>query len=387
MDWQDSNNDALDELLRSARWSEASPQQVENLEQRWRQVRRRQRFVERARFAGAAFTLFVLVGGAIVWRTSLIEAPTAATAIAISDAPREAIVDRTPVSDVAESDLPTAPLAAREANAYELAVVRRHQQKLAAEKSRREERTTAELATDVVKEAVARLVANPDEDLAKAAKELRKSQLDAEKRLLELVEKTRGTRQRVALRLLAVLATRDSLAVLVHHSRQARSADEVFAAIERLCEPQELAELAYRANTSTQRQAWIAAILRREAAENTPVYLALLRHPVTAEDAIAALAKAENAPIEGLFAALGSSDADERLAAARALAVRNDPAVSRRLARIVLNNNARREALVALLMSRDEVASEFLTYARTDLRLWPSVQAVSAQLASGYGLN
>jgi len=393
MDWQEPNNDPLDELLRSAHWPERDQAVAAKLEQRWQRVRRQRRFVERARILGASFTLLVLFGGTITWRLATVDPPVPSGIDVASEDPPDQVHAPSTESVVAERDVRSIPAAfpaiSRVARPYELAILRREREARANEKRQREKVSPVEteMDTDTVEEIVARLVANRDEDVHAAAVALDKSQPNAETQLLQLVEESRGATQGVALRLLANLATRESLMVLVNHSLRARCPDEVSTAIERLCETQELAELAYRANTSARRQVWIAAILRRDATQSTPVYLALLRDPQITADAVAVIADAENPPIEGLFAALASPDKAERLVAARALAARNDPAVSTRLAQIVMQDNARREALVALLMSKDRVAGEFLAYARTDLRLWPSVQAVSAQFASVLRLN
>lgn len=396
MTWQEPQDDPLDELLRAARWSDADASQTANLEQRWQRIRRRQRVVERVRIAGAAVVVLTLVGGGVAWWTMSVE-PASPEIVEVSPIKPAERIEAPPRSQpvVAEETPRPAPGAApvvepatsREATPFELAIVRRQRKVRAAKRQPVEQAAPAESEMDVVEQTILRLAVNPDDDLDAAAVALGESQPDAERRLQRLAEQSRGEKQIVALRMLAKLATRESLLLLVNQSLRARCPQEVLAAIERLCETHELAELAYRANGTERRREWIAALLRRDSSESTPAYLALLRNPSTTQDAIVVLASATNPPIEGLFAALGSPDADERLVAARALAARNDPAVSSRLARIVMQNNARREALVALLMSKDAVASEFLAFARADQRLGPSVQAVSAQMASDFRLN
>lgn len=396
MDWQEPNNDSLDELLRSAQWSEIEPQRISSATQRWRQIRSRQRIIEHVKIASAIGAAILLVAGVISWRTADVESPPDFVVDAAPskhpDSVPEAILETVPEQLAADraataSEVATPTVTAREANTYELAIVRRHRRVRSDEQHQQVQAPAVESMLDPFEETIVRLSATPGPDLVAAAKELHDSHPNAERQLQRLASHPRSAKSMIAVRMLAHLATRRSLMLLVDHSLQARCPDEVFAALERLCEIDELAELAYRASNSTRRQAWIAALLRRDPVECTPVYLALLRNPVTVEDAVVALSAAENPPIEGLFAALGSPDGDERMAAARALAARNDPAVSARLARIVMNNNTRREVLVALLMSKDEVASEFLAYARTDLRLWPAVQAVSAQMNAGFRLN
>ncbi|MBX3411523.1 MAG: hypothetical protein KF708_02305 [Pirellulales bacterium] len=397
MNWQAPHDDPLDDLLRAARWSEADAQQTSHLAERWRKIHRRQRIVDGARVAGMALAAVVLVGGSLTWQMMTVESPLPALVEVAPESPAAPLNLPGPLPAPEENAVAPVPLAvsvaSREANPFELAIVRRQQQARAKERRPFEQDAPTEpvapteQARDDLESVIARLLANGAEDLPAAAVVLDETHVDAESRLRALVEQSRGAKQAVALRLLATLATRDSLLFLINHSLRPHCPDEVLAAIERLCETHELAELAYRAESAERRRAWLAALLRRDAAENTPAYLALLRHPSITQDAIAALVAAENPPIEGLFAALASPDVDERIVAARALAARNDPAVSRRLAQIVMQNNARREALVALLMSKDAVASEFLAYARTDLRLWPSVQAVSAQYASVLRLN
>jgi hypothetical protein len=81
-------------------------------------------------------------------------------------------------------------------------------------------------------------------------------------------------------------------------------------------------------------------------------------------------------PVEDLFAAMSNERMRVRMDAARTLGGLNNPAVSRRLAQMAINNINRREALVALLSSSDPVARQFLAAAQQDLELAPSVRAL-----------
>jgi len=87
----------------------------------------------------------------------------------------------------------------------------------------------------------------------------------------------------------------------------------------------------------------------------------------------------EKPPVDELFAAMSGPKVSVRLSAARTLGEMNDPAVSRRLAQMALENVSRREAVVALLASSDFVARNFLAYAERDAALAATVRAVAGK--------
>jgi len=88
---------------------------------------------------------------------------------------------------------------------------------------------------------------------------------------------------------------------------------------------------------------------------------------------------ADQPPVDELFAAMSNPRVSIRLSAARTLGEMNHPEISRRLARMAMENVNRREALAGLLASSDDVAQRFLAYAQRDLTLVATMRALAAK--------
>jgi len=110
-------------------------------------------------------------------------------------------------------------------------------------------------------------------------------------------------------------------------------------------------------------------------------FLMLVAQPTTQKEALAALERTTNPPIDNLAAFLDDPRRPVRLAAAHALSTLDDPLAIERLSQSV-GGIGRQEALMALLASRSPRASQLVDAARRDVYLMASVRAAEQQLMS-----
>jgi hypothetical protein len=82
-----------------------------------------------------------------------------------------------------------------------------------------------------------------------------------------------------------------------------------------------------------------------------------------------------------LLKALSVPNVSKRREAARQLAAKQDPQVSAYLIRMTQNEAVRREALIALSLSTDQVAQRYLQHASQDLTIGPSLRAIQVMLS------
>jgi hypothetical protein len=79
--------------------------------------------------------------------------------------------------------------------------------------------------------------------------------------------------------------------------------------------------------------------------------------------------------------ALTASSVSKRREAANQLAAKQNPQVSACLIQLTQDESVRREALIALSLSTDQVAQRFLQHASQDLTLAPSLRAIQTMLS------
>ena len=142
----------------------------------------------------------------------------------------------------------------------------------------------------------------------------------------------------------------------------------------------QLARLAREAKPGRPRQEILQALLLRQSSDSLPLYLTFVEDQQTAPDALAALDAAPDAVIPQLFARLDDPHISTRMAAARALGRIDGPLVTRQLAEMIQRNQNRREALAALITSPGRDALAYLSQARRDSSLHPTIQALESEL-------
>jgi len=377
------NDSILDELLDVAQWPEVGQDRLGRLERRWDQLRRRQRVV-----AGSAIAALLLLPLAAAIGFSTLRNPTRRVdrRESVQVVSKRPVVPRSPHVSSPEQTVQRPRLTeahrGREANTYERAVLLLHRARIA------RAREAAKVETeDPFAAAVAAVVAGPEEDIATVVDRLVETYPNCEDRLSALVWTTQGSKREAAIRLLAPLATRRSLGVLLECSRQPEHPLPAIGAVARLSTATELAALARTESDPNLARRWMAALARRESPDAIRQFLALVEDPVQSTMAISACSDVSWPVVEAWFAALDSRRVITRLAAARALGSLNDPRVSAQLARLAMEYAGRPEVLAGLLTSTDEVAEEFCRFARDDARLWPTLRAIDLRLRHDGELN
>ena len=135
-----------------------------------------------------------------------------------------------------------------------------------------------------------------------------------------------------------------------------------------------------RSEISPQRQRlWLAAMLRRGTGGAVNSFLELAGDPSFSTAAFEAAKEADGRTIDKIFEAMQSNRVAIRQTAARVLGALNNPIVSQRLAQMALASSGRREALIGLLSSSDPVARKFLSDAKHDIELAPSIRALAVR--------
>jgi len=374
-----SNDPALDDVLNAATWPTAGTERIERLQQGLNRLRRRQR--RRATGAMAFVTLLMMaVTVGIRWWRAAPDVDVAET-IAV-DTP---IGERKPQQPGSEVDVrPETNIApAREANTYERTVLLLHGSRKAARRASKND----EKAVDPYEEAIASLVADPEQDVAALAGSLRERDENYEQRLVELVTVKRGEPRLAAVRLLAAVATRRSRGILLEAFNSVPPVAEVAAAVARLSTEAELTRLARSAANPARARLWMTALLERDSPEAARAFLTLFDEPHRADLALDVCEQATPRTVEAWFAELSGPRVALRMAAARTLAAQNDPDVSARLVKLTEHAAVRREALAGLVLSRDEVAEAFIQSARNDVWLAASLQNVVMKLRRQGALN
>ena len=356
----DANEQALDDLLATARWPEPSADSEQRLRDAWQAISRREaRGRRRFRYiAGCGIAAAVAVAAVL-------------------------LPHRTPPRDPGRqsiSQLPVRPAPARSnqppsvpwrpATAWELALVQ-PRRATATRPARAAVVARPDSLIARVDAALDVIAAGSRSDVATVAAELTKDFAPdrIEQRLTPAVVGRPGARRTAALRLLARVATPRSAPLLASLAGNPADRPDAVAGLVRVGDVPTLAALANSAFDEGERRRLLAALLRRDPARSVPAYLAFLADPTTAPAALAALDDVPAPPVEVLFAALNDPRRGTRLAAARALGRIDGPFVTARLAAMVRANVNRPEALAALASSDGPEAKAYFEWALSSKEL------------------
>jgi HEAT repeat protein len=240
--------------------------------------------------------------------------------------------------------------------------------------------------TRIMQSAVAVVAADPSAASREAESLLRTFGRDvALARLKECVHRQKPPDRIAAARLLAQIADRSSLPLLLQLAADPALHDAAMPGIIRLSKSTELIRLHATETEPSIRRAILLATLRCGDRDGTEFYLSRLRDPKSRDAALAALHSAPAATVQPLLAALESPRVDDRFAAARALAeLCEHGGAGEELRRMVQRNTHRREALAALMFCRDPAAVEFLKSARSSPAIDAEVRALQSQLSNNF---
>ncbi|MEX2114926.1 MAG: HEAT repeat domain-containing protein [Pirellulales bacterium] len=203
-----------------------------------------------------------------------------------------------------------------------------------------------------------------------------------ERYLWSVVAQGDASRRLGATRLLARIATWQSLPVLEELANDPATRMTAVLAIARLGSARNAAQLASIEPAGELRQALLRTLLERHDEESVALYLNFINGQEFRGDALVALDAASDPPIDLLLRFLDSPQKWIRLAAARSLARLPNPEIAERLSGAMLNGYGRQEALLALLLSSSDQAERILAQARQDLYLVASVHAAEQELRS-----
>ncbi len=157
---------------------------------------------------------------------------------------------------------------------------------------------------------------------------------------------------------------------------------EVVRALGRLSNPGQLARLARAESDLSLRRDLMGQLLECDSETALRLYLGFVANPVYSADALSSVGQVSSPPVESLFGYLDNPRLSLRIASARVLGRLDDPAISTRLVLRVSRQEGLREALIALLESKNKTAQLFVFRARQDVTLAASVRAAQSRVAS-----
>jgi hypothetical protein len=424
-------DDSLEQLLREARWPEASPAAATRLTQRWQTAwtaqRRREVWLRRTAALAVAATL--LGAASLGWlglRSG--EKPGAEKSVVqksgvssdrgpvVAKNPQPTVIGQhgpqqpagvqTPVVDGSneKTSRPAAPsevvawrtpdpleelmLAAhdrrRRSASPSAAIARRfpndksaagdptHLADVAPRKSRAAVKPLSP-AEVRVNAAIERLVSGKQVDVAAVAFELRKSTAISEQLLIETLEGGRVREQTAAIRLLAEVGGPLSVSPLLRALQETALHTTALDTLARLADASVLGELARSEPSPEVRRSLLAALLARGESDALDVFLSFVENEPTAEAALAAAQVLKNPPMDLLFASLSARLESRRIAAARVIGRIDGAATTQRLIEMVESGVNRHEACIALLSSR---GPEAIRYVDTAAERDPTLAAI-----------
>jgi hypothetical protein len=361
------NRDPLEEWLAEAAWPEPDQGSVERLREHWRCISRRRAGPGAWKLLAAAAAACVLLGVfAWQWRESLLSdesrlpEQTGPDLAASKQQPAESRDDGRETAHAAPEP-PASP-----------ALVDRPK------------RSPVWRQKQLLEGAIARLAADPQADVEALCQPLLERKAQCEEQLLWLIPRLEGKQQVAAIGLLGRLGSRRSIPLLTEACCYQGTHAAAVRALARLGDPACLARQARAEKDPGLQEELLASLLARPDEQSLGVYLGFVCDRHTRESALRALTRVEEPPVGLLFGFLHSPQYGQRLAAARVLGCLDDPGVCQQLIAMVLGNVKRQEALVALLASSGEDASQFVAYARRDSALAAAVRAAQFQFCSAF---
>jgi hypothetical protein len=403
-------DDSLDQLLRDARWPEASPGTVTRLTQRWERgwTARRRRVLLLRRTAALAVAATLLAAATLGW---LGLRPTEKPVVTNGAQPtisgrheqRPAVV-QTPVvvranenisrSTVPSEVMPSEVVPWRAPNALEELILAAHDRergqtvpspaiarhtpnnkstsgpsaRLVGAVRPKSPTTSKPLSVEQARVATAiqRVASEKRADVAAVALELRKSAAISEQLLIKTLGREKIREQLAALRLLAEIGGPLSVAPVLRAAQESTMHAAALETLVRLADPSVLGELARSEQNSELQRSLLAALLARGDPNALDVFLSFVEYEPTTQTALAAAQTLKDPPMDLLFASLSVPLESHRIAAARVIGWIDGTATTQRLITMVESGINRHEACIALLSSRGSEAVRYVDAARRD---------------------
>jgi len=182
--------------------------------------------------------------------------------------------------------------------------------------------------------------------------------------LLRRLSQSDDAEREVILRLLAVCGTDRSVPALLRLGQRETLRDDALTTIEQIVGVEKLSEVVRYSPNREVRSALLRRLLTLDTEPALIGFLSLVRDDATNREALAVVEETPRLPIAALLAALDHQDKSIRQSAALVLGHANDAEVTKLLiARVTEKPSDSTEAWLALMVSRGELAGEFLAYA------------------------
>ena len=391
-----AERDSLDARLDAAQWPELDPQAIARLDAHWKAVRTEARRRWWLGWTGAAAACVAIGVGAWLFRAVRPPAtpphrpqdrPIAGPSRTGSDAARVApgigsheVVKEAPVNP---PDASRAAILDRGANevrqvvsraptVYESLVFRAMTPPPKGQAAKRVP----------LQEVLDRIAAAPGADIASELAPLLVDRPKLEADIARIAQGPAGPRRDAAIRLLPAVGGRRSLPLLMQLAGQEATHAVAVEVLAPVADSSTLAGILSRESSWSLRTLLASELLQRGDVESVRIFVRLLNEPGARGAALAALDRAQQPPIDALFALLEGTQQSERLSAAVALGRLDGPVITRRLIGLAQSDGLRQEALVGLLASDGVGASQFLSVARQDATMMAAVGAAEYQLLS-----
>ncbi|MBN1853805.1 MAG: hypothetical protein JW829_13820 [Pirellulales bacterium] len=376
-------NDPLDDLLHQAEWPVPDRASIARLESRWQEIRPRGHSVMRWSAIGIAAALLVM--GWLLW-DYLPEKPESPDRIANRDPGFNSGRLRTsqgtdiPSTQKNQSSQTTETpvevranrsFAGRELNLYEQVVYRTLEQR----------RIVPNHADKMARlqHAMDQLIENPDSDIAMVAEPLRAETALFERTLARTAQYGRGPRRNAAIRLLGELAGDRSVGLLVMLSRQAGTRTVAIQTLIRFARSETIFHLAVHESETGIQKAMARALLDRGDRESMTAYLELVANHATKNAALGALRETDTVSADAFLAFLESDESHLKKAAALTVSRLDGLEISNRLIQMVQTRRSIDGALLALMLSQNPYAIQFLENAARDMSLIAAVNLARCQ--------
>jgi hypothetical protein len=340
-----SRDDGVDRAIRAALQVDVEDERLARLEQFWLTSSQQQRWRGRLqRITAIAATLAAIAALGVAWNRRI--APP--RVVDGSSPARSILADNVNASTVSPSSVGRVP------TAYERLVFT----------ARTGVRQSAEPVAAKIDSIIQQLSLDANADAREAIVSLDLQRDNLETPLLRRLPRAAVAEQAAILRLLAVCGTQRSVPSLLRLARQVGLQDEAIAALEQIVGVEGLPQLLRASNDRNLRATILRRLLAADPEAGLLNYLSLVHDEATRSESLAVAGAAPSLPMDELFALLDDSKQSVRLSAALVLGHVDGPAVTRRLiARVTRQPAKSREAWMALLTCRGELADEFFAYA------------------------
>jgi HEAT repeat protein len=350
-----ASDDSLDEAIRNAMRTEVDDEQVERLEQYWRIQSQRERWRRAARrtVAAAAAAIAIVAVGVLVWSRGgqppeQVRKTQDSSKIIVESAPAN-VPKKRPKNSVQLANLP-----GRSPTPYEKLM-------FAAQAGIEKQPKPNAAAIDTLIQSIA------TDDAADPVKLLAASGIKhsaAEALLLRQLPHAPANQQQAILRLLTVCGSQRSVSPLLRLARDESLRPQALDTLEQIVGTGGMAEAVRNSRDVNVRSALILRLLASDSQAGLVKYLSLIGDNATRADALTVAKVAPNVPVDRLITLLDSSDQSVRVCAAITLGYINGPETTRLLiARVTEQPAHSREAWLALMQCRGEMARDFLAYA------------------------